>query len=274
MFGKGIGFFSSNKIKGSSFTISGGTETTVGADKVHTFTTDGTLTVSGGTGTVDILLVGGGSGGNQGGAGNNGGGGGGGGEAKYYSSYTLTPGVYSVVIGGGGGGAAASFNAAGSAGTQTSILALGLTAAAGQITSTGDKSYGNNSGTGKAGGNESLVGSRYLGGGGGSTMYAVGTSPDGAIGYTSSISGSAVVYGSGGGAGVGTGGANSLAGGNGGTNAANGGSVNGSGVAVAPTNATANRGGGGGGGARGSGGTYTTGSNGGSGVLIVRWTPA
>jgi hypothetical protein len=64
--------------------------------KYHTFTSPGTFSVSGSSGTVDVLMVaGGGSGGNFGG-------GGGAGGLIYYPNMPLIIGSYSVVIGAGG----------------------------------------------------------------------------------------------------------------------------------------------------------------------------
>ena len=73
---------------------------------VHTFTGDGTFTVTSGSGTAEYLLVAGGGGGGKNnfpdGAGRYGCGGGGGGLV-YVDSWTLTPGPYAVSVGDGGG---------------------------------------------------------------------------------------------------------------------------------------------------------------------------
>ncbi len=100
---------------------SGGTETTYGSYKSHTFTSNGTFTVSANLAskTVDILLVGGGGGGGRkhtvfAGAG----GGGGAGAHRAASGQTASVASHSIVVGAGG-----AYYSAGSASTG-----LGLTA--------------------------------------------------------------------------------------------------------------------------------------------------
>ena len=101
-------------------TASGGTETTSGNFKIHTFTGSGTFTVScggnaSGSNTVDYLVIAGGGGG--GGSGGNVGGGGGAGayqvSATTYTGPSLASGIsalpvsaqaYPVTVGGGGTG--------------------------------------------------------------------------------------------------------------------------------------------------------------------------
>ena len=90
--------------------ISGGTKTTHGSYTVHTFTSPGTLTITGGTGaplpSVAFLLVGGGGGGGMGNANEGGGGGGAGGAVKHPGTFSISgPGSYAVTIGFGGNGA-------------------------------------------------------------------------------------------------------------------------------------------------------------------------
>ena len=68
--------------------------------KYHTFTSSGSFTVSAGTKTAEILLVGGGGGGGPSSDSNSGGGGAGG--LIYWNSIPLTPGTYPVTIGNGG----------------------------------------------------------------------------------------------------------------------------------------------------------------------------
>ncbi len=105
-------------------TATGGTETTCGNFKIHTFTGPGTFCVScagnaGGSNTVDYLVVAGGAGGGSG-NGNAGGGGGAGGYRESHSSpvsgpYTASPlatatglavpaTAYPITVGGGGAG--------------------------------------------------------------------------------------------------------------------------------------------------------------------------
>jgi hypothetical protein len=83
----------------------GGTITEVSGFKYHAFTTVGTssFVVTGGEGTVEVLVVAGGGGG--GGAYGSGGGGGAGGLV-YHSAKAVTSGSYEVVVGDGGTGGA------------------------------------------------------------------------------------------------------------------------------------------------------------------------
>ena len=233
----------------------------------------GTITVNT-AGTVDILLVGGGGGGGQ----NNsaklqqGGGGGGGGGVLYTNSYAVTPGTYTVTIGAGG--------AIGQNGGNTTVFGLtayggggganygghpgndgasggGATSASSESQNGGSALYGAAGNLGNAGG-----GSVHLygaGGGGGAgtvgnpienpgTNYRIGIGGDG---VSCDIVGTAIYYG-GGGAGFRLGNY-PTAGGKGG-----GGNNNG----VTPEPGLDGFGGGGNGGARG-----------GSGIMIVSFTP-
>lgn len=221
--------------------------------------------------TVEYLIVGGGGGGGAGGpsGGDSGGAGGGGGVLS--GSIDLAVGAYTVTVGGGG--------AAATSGSNSSVTSIGTATGGGKggdygaPGSTGGSGGGGGggghlggagtSGQGNTGGNGAASGR----GGGGGGQSAVGSNGDvsnggnGAAGLTSSISGSAVVYGSGGGGGGGTGGA-------GGTGAGSGAN---SGTGSNATAGTANRGGGGGGGSRTGGGTALTAGAGGSGVVIIRY---
>ena len=93
-------------------TASGGTETTDGDYKIHTFTGDGTLTVTGtgnpgGGVNVDWLVIAGGGGtatGSPAGFTNGGGGAGGLVYQSCQTSLSASPGSYPIVIGGGGAG--------------------------------------------------------------------------------------------------------------------------------------------------------------------------
>ena len=80
-----------------AFFAQGGTETTSGSYKIHTFTSAGSFSVFSGTKAIELLIVAGG-----GGTGNDVGGGGGAGGLIYNSAYTATPGAYSITIGSGG----------------------------------------------------------------------------------------------------------------------------------------------------------------------------
>ena len=256
----------------------GGTVTTSGGYRIHTFTSSETLTVNKSM-NVEVLVVAGGGPGGRAGAGAGGGGGGG---IIYNPTYAITPGSKTVTIGAtktgstgsgysseilygnnsvfdtltalGGGGGSSGNNAAGNGG-------CGGGGDGGYATIGGSGSQGYNGGNGY-----STDAARY-GGGGGGGAGGTGTAGYyrhggiGGIGYQSSISGTATYYAGGGGGGVqnyygdetpGTGG---LGGG-------------GNGSISSGANATANTGGGGGG-----GGTTnsTKGGDGASGIVIIRY---
>ena len=84
----------------------GGTETTSGAYKIHTFTSSGSFVVSSGVGDVEYLVVAGGGGGGKQGAG----GGGGGGGMQTGTLTAVGAGSYTVTVGAGGAGATISAN--------------------------------------------------------------------------------------------------------------------------------------------------------------------
>ena len=229
--------------------ISGGTVTTSGSDKIHTFTTSGTLTVTCPTSlNVQSLIV---AGGGNGGRGeitqaDTGGGGGGGGGVRYSAAMALTSGAKTVTVGAaaqnsvfngttssaGGGGAAGTFGYGGSTGGSGGGGGRGGGGGAG----TAGQGYAG------AGGLNNGV-SPYGGGGGGGGGAASGNT--GGIGYTSSITGSSIAYG---------------VGGTGGWYA----------TSAAGSAGTANRGNGGGGGGAAYLG-YGSGGAGGSGIVIVRY---
>jgi len=213
--------------------VTGGTITTPGDGyKYHTFTSNGTLQISG-TLTCDVLVVGGG--------GqcdyfyfNSGGGGGG---VLYQTNQTITTGSYSVIVGNGGianGGAAAQSSSfagrvatgGGRAGAGPFGYGGGTGGTSGIPTST-STSVGNGGGGGTVNGDDSS-------GGGGGGAGGVGANSDnygGAGGSGITVFG--VVYGKGG---------NGSGGGNGGSVSAN----------------------------RGAGANHGQ-NNGGSGVVIVRY---
>lgn len=84
----------------------GGTVTTSGIYKVHTFNADSNLVVSSAPSgsTIDLLMVAGGGGGGATSGGNCSHGGGGAGGLVYRTSETITAGTYPIVIGTGGAG--------------------------------------------------------------------------------------------------------------------------------------------------------------------------
>lgn len=253
----------------NKFSASGGTETTSGNYKIHTFTSSGTFTVSAGSASVEYLVIGGGGGGGL--AGPGGGGAGGyrssvsgessGGGASAETALSIGEGSYSITIG-GGGATAPNTSTAGVSGsnsvfsTITSLggggggsgdgIALPNSGGSGGGGSYFDSGAAGTAGQGFAGGSSNTA--SYSGGGGGAgsvgSNATSGVSGNGGSGVTSSINGSATTRGGGGGGYI------SGSGGSGG-----GGNHGSSG--------SANTGGGGGGNA--------TGGNGGSGLVIIRY---
>ena len=142
---------------------SGGTETTVGSYKYHTFTSSGTFTVTnaGSTGAVEILTVagGGGSGYAQYGVASGTGGGGAGGYQDTTATVTAT--TYAVTIGAGG---------ANTNGSDSSVATLVATASVGGGRSPWYSDYvvASNGGSG-GGGTYGGGGNSYKAGGSGTT---------------------------------------------------------------------------------------------------------
>lgn len=235
------------------YTISGGTETTVGLDTLLTFNSNGTLTVVGG-GLITCLLLGGGHGGTHKMNGNGGDGGSGG--SFTYSTVTIPPGTYNIIVGPGGSGEHYAGNSPG----NTIFPAQAGTAS--QIVGILSSSVGGGAGGSGAFGYPTLP------------FYGVGGS--GVTGIVSNITGTTTSYAGGGGGGstcnTSTG-PNSLGGGN----AGGGGGAGGQGDITSThngNNAPANNGGGGGGGGgrnSGGGGSIGNGGNGGSGVVMIRY---
>lgn len=261
----------------------------------HTFTSNGTFTVTGATGIIcDYLVVAGGGGGgggeNQNGYGGGGGGGGAGGLISRQSKL-ITPNSYPVVIGGGGGGGASgSTNTASSGGYGSNTTAFGETAVGGGAGGAenagqgyaggsgggmgGDGSSGATIGTGTpAQGNQGAAGDYRCGAGGGGSG-GIGVRPANA--YHAGDGGPGVVWLNGGiyagGGGGGAGGTDQAGfGGLGGYGGGGNGSRNGPSTGWAghvPTAGGANSGGGGG--AAGAG-VNVNGYSGGSGIVIVRY---
>lgn len=280
------------------FVATGGTVTTSGGYKVHTFTSSGQFVVQSGSKSVEYIVVGGGGGGGGNGAGNiwSGGGGAGGlrtGSSTYAAGYGGAY-YYTVVVGGGG--------AVDANGTESLIDTLSSYVISFGGGLGGGWNYGANSGgsggggwangnaTGGSGGsgnsaegNSGGSGADYFGGGGGGKA-AVGSngsnsSPgNGGSGQTFTWGSSLDGYFAGGG-----GGAGYSAAGSGGSGVGGYGAivsiyslVYGAYSQVAGS-ATVNRGGGGGGSASayqaGTGGyiLYMNGSAGASGAVIVRY---
>lgn len=282
----------------------GGTITTCGDFKIHTFTGPGTFTVcSGGnalgSNSVDYLVVAGGGGGG-GGASSGQYGGGGGGAGGYITSFpggtkiSTTAGSYPITIGGGGPGGPSNTSSKGTNGSSSIFSTITSAGGGGAGAGNGNQpglsggsggGGGTYSGTAGSGntppvsppqGNNGGAGSgvnEFGGGGGGAsatgTSAGPGSGPGGA-GSANSISGSPVTYAGGGGGGKGLsvpGPAGSGGPGGGGPGGANNGGVNQ--VGTAGTTNTGGGGGGGGGGAAGSG--SSAGGSGGSGIVVIRY---
>ena len=241
----------------------GGTITTDGDYKVHTFTSSGTFEVTSVTNnpTFDILQIAGGGGG-----GRRRGGGGGAGGYLYETGVSISAGLYGVTVGAGGTGAPSGSGSSTNGGDSSidSLLAVSVGGGGG-----GGDSHGASGGSGGGGqgmtaginagtatlgqGNAGIAGSNLSYGGGGGGSGGAGSTKDGGAGTANSITGSPVTRAGGGGAwdagAAGSGGA----------------SAGGTGTSAA-SNATANTGSGGGG-----GGDDAAGGDGGSGVVIVRY---
>ena len=181
-----------------SIVATGGTITTVGSFKFHTFTyPGGTFTVTANPSTVQVLVVGGGGGG----GGYYNGGGGGAGGAVYNSAFSISVGSYTVTIGNGGAGASGGNNPGinGTSGGATTFSTLtgnggggggadnnvnGLTGGCGGgmgplgATAPGSGNQGYAGGYGTNGPNMGTLGGAYgsgYGGGGGGGMGSVGS---------------------------------------------------------------------------------------------------
>ncbi len=260
----------------------GGTITTSGDFKIHTFTSSGTFTVTsaggpGGSNTVDYLVIAGG-----GGSGSEVGGGGGAGGYRESFPNPATGGLsvsaqgYPITVGAGGAGSASA-----APGTQgsSSVFSTITSAGGGQ----GGGRVGSGGGAGGSGGGAGYFGAggsgntpsvsppqgndgggapgSVSGGAGGGASSAGGNGPgaNGGNGTASSITGSSVTR-AGGGGGSGSP-ADSTTAGAGGPGGGGAGSESGAGTA-----GTANTGGGAGGGL-----APPAGAAGGSGIVVIRY---
>lgn len=269
-----------------AFVGAGGTITTSGNDRIHTFTSNGNFQALA-SGHVDVLVVGGGGGG-----GNTGSGGGGGGFVSEINFF-VNAGNYPVNVGLGGSGGSVPYAAGTQGGNSTfsSITAVGggggvthgwsgqnggsgggaglKTSAPNATGGTGVAGQGNAGGPGRVHGE--WKGSNAGGGGagsvGGSSVIDWSEAGTGGHGFPSSISGSEKHYAGGGFGGEVKQGGGSMGGvSGGGTVVQNG--PGGHGVA--------NTGGGGGGGSYNEhapihNDRYMNGGNGGSGIVIIRY---
>jgi len=289
-----------NLAEGPTYLVAtGGTITTSGDFKIHTFTGPGTFTVcsvgnpAGGPNSVDYLVVAGGAGGSF----DRGAGGGAGGYRTSFPSPAGTIPVsvtgYPITVGSGGSGQSSYPVDAtnGSNSVFSSITSTGGGAGAdgqssnpdtgspggsgggghGQYNSTAGSGntppvsppQGNPGGTGHPGADYGSGGGGGAGGAGGNGSGTQGGA--GGVGLPNSITGSATFYAGGGGGSIGQDGGGPLPGGAGGNG---GGGAGGTGPGTAGGNGSANTGGGGGGDANAP--TNTAG-NGGSGIVIIRY---
>lgn len=243
----------------------GGTITTNGNFKVHTFNSSGTFQILTGVGAVTSLVLGGGGGGGGGFGSNSGGGGGGGGQLVSVTSVkNYIPGSYNVTIGAGGTGAP-DHNSNGLSGSASFFDIVTATGGnGGHSAGTGNTNGGDSGGNSGGGGGGTGGGIGGSGNGGNNGSNGAGLNGgNGGNGTFNSITGSPVQYAAGGGGGADNGGT----GGTGGTP----GGGNGGGFTSGGSAATTNSGSGGGGGGEGSGTSDTSGGPGGSGIVIITY---
>ena len=287
---------------------SGGTETTSGDYKIHTFTSPGTFTVSSagtpsGSDTVEYLVVAGGGGGGADQSGTGGGGGGGGGFRTNFPS-PVTGGLsvpaqaYPISVGGSGAGSNAVGTRGGNGGNSTfsNITSAGGGGGGSNPNSPGTKGADGGSGGGSThyapypagsgnvppvsppqgnpgGDNQGRGGPHYGSGGGGGAGSSGGNGTQnnggrGGNGTTSNISGSPVTFSGGGGGGIWT----SAPGGDYGRGGSGGGGDAGSQPGSGNNGQAGTNGiGGGGGGCSAYPGAVRNGGNGGSGRVVIRY---
>jgi hypothetical protein len=254
----------------------GGTITTVGANRIHTFTSGTTTITFLVPVTAQVLVVAGGGGGGGTGTTNQTGGGGGAGELYYNASYSIAPGTYTVTVG--------------AAGTR----GLGSGSTGGTPTNGGDSIFGpiDCNGGGRGGSSSGLDNGGSGGSGGGASRNATGgasVKTAGGFGNAGGISSGSLSAGeAGGGGGGGAGGAGAAAGPTNDTRAAGGAgraySISGVSVTYAQGGrggsrngtsdgpaGTTNAGDGGGG---GDGNAVSNGGNGGAGIVIISYNAA
>ena len=270
-------------------TATGGTTSTSGDYKIHTFNSSGCFVVScvgnQPADTVNYLVIAGGGGGGRG----NGGGGGAGGHRTNYPSpdtggLSISATTYPITVGAGGAGRTGSggrgvsgsnsifstiTSAAGGGGGANDTPGNGFDGGSGG--GGGNPNFNGGSGNtppvspsqGNNGGNATASSPAAAGGGGaggvGGNTPGPTTSGAGGAGTANSITGSSVTRAGGGSGGVDAGGTSGSVSGGGGAGA--------NGCSAAGSNGTANTGGGAGGGGGGGG----NGGTGGSGVVIIRY---
>ena len=265
----------------------GGTITTYGSYKVHTFTSSGTFATNMAT-SIDFLVIAGGGGGGQrhniGGHYNDGAGGAGAGGFLAFAGQTVNAGSLSVTVGAGGSSDTQGSNSlltgfttavGGGKGGQGGYSGTNAAEAGGNGGSGGGGGGRNTGGTnpggsgtsgqGNAGGTVNYTGQQAAGGGGaGAAGVAIyNANKDGGVGLVNNYrTGSNIYYAGGGGGGrdyVGYAGAGG-----------NGGGAAGATGATPGSPGTANTGGGGSGGGAGSSSAQLGGA-GGSGIVIIRY---
>jgi hypothetical protein len=227
----------------STTAVTGGTITTDGSYKVHTFLADGTLTTYA-SGDVDYLVVGGGgSGGGSLGTGWPGAGGGAGGF-RTATGLATTAQAYAITVGDGA-------TANGTVAAESSIFST-ITSTGGGYGGKGNYGASTAGGAGGSGGGGGQgtgvvvggaaspvtspvqgyagVNSWLYGAGGGGGAGALGSSGTGGVGVASSYSGASVTYSTGGNGSSGSGGAANT--GNGGAGTTSSGTAGGSGIVI------------------------------------------
>lgn len=150
-----------NSYFNAAASASGGTEITVGSTKYHKFTSSGTLTITGGT--LELMVI---MGAGAGGAGGETAGGSGAGGIIYQTGRFLTSGSYAFVM--GNGGASACGRNQGVNGQDSTFD--GLTCKGGGYSGAKGAVYGSDGGSGGGGGNGSGTGT-------GSPSQTAGTQP-------------------------------------------------------------------------------------------------
>lgn len=269
-------------VSNGTVTATGGTVTTSGSYKIHTFTAGGTFALTSPSAiTAQVLVVGGGG---SGGSAYVGGGGGAGG-AVFNGSFTIAAGSYTVTVGAGGARTTTGVGYVGPSGANSSFSSITGTGGGGggsymNVAATnggcgGGGPYASGQfGTGSQGGNGAPYGTDGNGGfncgGGGGGMGGTaptpsGVRPSGGAGATYTVAGTAYTLAGGGGAGSDSLGGLGQAGGGLGGNGNQNGQTNSSGG-----DATPNTGSGGGGGGGNNGSLY--GGAGGSGIVIIAYT--
>lgn len=258
-----VGNVTSGGSQPSGFIVAtGGTITTDGNFKVHTFNSSGTFQITSGSGAVEYLVVAGGGGGGGSESGKEGGGGGAGGYLN--GTLNLSPGNYTITVG-AGGASGSGVSVDGSNGGDSTFHTV--TAAGGGGGGANSGATGNNGKSGGSGGGGGGAGALNNGGAAG-----LGTSGQGNNGGDAGDTGGSLGFGGGGGGAGGVGGTASGGSGIGGLGKSN--DINGSVVTYASGASSgtgvagaANTGNGGGGGTT----SGSAGGAGGSGVVILRY---